>query len=513
MARWVVSSAAELAVPLERYARACDEAASVTHIGDGPELRRRLRADLAGAFVLVGDGAGGPAGLDAVNLAAAVAADGRAAEVVLVTCRGSGSLRSRAKRAGIGSVMDVGELAMALREAEVAERGGYAEADSVTGHAGVGVAGSDAGSGMGAVNQTRCSDGGAGYAEGAPVQARRANGAPDSPQGEPSYAGAASDAVPGSEAGAAPGAAGARGSVKLAQLMEAAREMSGRRPPELPQAAAQRKPGVPVITFVSGRGGVGKSTLVACAAHMAAAWGMDVACLDLDLSFGNLFSLCGVPRQTDLAQAAEGELSDEALESLGVEASEHVHVWGPCRNPEYAEVVHPVVADIIARLTHKHDLVLIDTSASWGDATACAAQMADRLVIVSDERPGAIPALSRCGSLAVRLGIARTRIVRLMNGCDPRMRDATFVARAAVGLECAREIRVPDGGLEVVELMSTGKASELMALDNPMPAAVAHGLAQLLKELGVLPECEGAAKALEGRQRSKKLFSRMREAS
>ncbi len=240
---------------------------------------------------------------------------------------------------------------------------------------------------------------------------------------------------------------------------------------------------------------------------------MDVACLDLDLSFGNLFSLCGVSRQADLAQAAEGELSDETLESLGVAASEHVHVWGPCRSPEYAEVVHPVVADVIARLTHKHDLVLIDTSASWGDATACAAQMADRLVIVSDERPGAIPALSRCGSLAVRLGIARTRIVRLMNGCDPRMRDATFVARAAVGLECAREIRVPDGGLEVVELMSTGKASELMALDNPMPAAVAHGLAQLLKELGVLPECEAAARALEGKQRSKKLFSRMREAS
>ncbi len=449
MAKWVVSSAAELAAPLERYARVCDEVASVTHIGDGPELRRRLRTDLAGAFVLVGDGAGGPAGLDAVNLAAAVAADGRAAEVVLVTRRGSGSLRSRAKRAGIGSVMDVGELAMALHEAEVAERAGYA----------------------------------------------------------------VEDAAPGSEAGAAPSVSGTSGSVKLAQLMEVAREMSGRRPPELPQAAAQRKPGVPVVAFVSGRGGVGKSTLVACAAHMAAAWGMDVACLDLDLSFGNLFSLCGVSRQADLAQAAEGELSDETLESLGVAASEHVHVWGPCRSPEYAEVVHPVVADVIARLTHKHDLVLIDTSASWGDATACAAQMADRLVIVSDERPGAIPALSRCGSLAVRLGIARTRIVRLMNGCDPRMRDATFVARAAVGLECAREIRVPDGGLEVVELMSTGKASELMALDNPMPAAVAHGLAQLLKELGVLPECEAAARALEGKQRSKKLFSRMREAS
>ncbi len=246
---------------------------------------------------------------------------------------------------------------------------------------------------------------------------------------------------------------------------------------------------------------------------MAAAWGMDVACLDLDLAFGNLFSLCGASRQADLFQAAECDLDDKALEGLGVAAAERVHVWGPCRNPEYAEVVHPLVAEMVARLTHNHDLVLVDTTASWGDATACVAQLADRLVIVSDERPGAIPALSRCGSLAVRLGIARTRIVRLMNGCDPRMRDATFVARAAVGLECAREIRVPDGGLEVVELMSTGKAAELVSLDNPMPVAVAHGLAQLLKELGTLPECEAAAKALEGKQRSKRPFFRMREAS
>lgn len=483
MASWVVSSSPELAVALERYARACDAAASVTHVADGLELRRRLRSDLAGAFVLVADGAGGQAGPDAVNVAAAVAADGRAAEVVLVTRCGSGSLRSRAKRAGVGRVIDVAELAYALREAEAANGGHVTAEPSQANAAGLGQAGPAAGS-----RGVECG--------GSTADVRSGATAP---------AGVATE-VDGASEHKAPSAA-------LAGLAEEMRLASGGRPREASGPAVERKAGVPVVTFVSGRGGVGKSTVVACAAHMAAAWGMDVACLDLDLAFGNLFSLCGAARQADLAQAAEGELSDEGLEGLGVAAAERVRVWGPCRNPEYAEVVHPLVAEMVARLTHNHDLVLVDTSASWGDATACAAQLADRLVIVSDERPGAIPALSRCGTLAVRLGVARTRIVRLMNGCDPRMRDATFVARAAVGLECAREIRVPDGGLEVVELMNTGKAAELATLDNPMPAAVAHGLAQLLKELGALPECEAAARALEDKQRAKKLFGRMREAS
>ena len=115
--------------------------------------------------------------------------------------------------------------------------------------------------------------------------------------------------------------------------------------------------------------------------------------------------------------------------------------------------------------------------------------------------------------LAVRLGIARTRIVRLMNGCDPKMRDESFVARAAVGLECAREVRVPDGGLEVVELLATGGSSELATLDGAMPRAVAHGLAAVLKELGRLPEGDAPARALAGGKRQRRLFGRVREAS
>ena len=394
MATWVICAGPREGEGIGNYVRACDASASVVIVPNPCQLRARLRRDLAGSCVIVGEGAGGP---DPVNVAAAVAGDGNAAEVMLALEQTSGSMRSRARRAGVTRVLTHADLAA-------------------------------------------CSDDEGTWARG---------------DGRASSSGLAAR-----EGGAVCG------------------------------ETVQRRVNVPVIVLVSGRGGVGKSTLSALFGGAAAGW-----------------------RPGDLATLADGLTSDEELERSGVMVAERLAVWGPCRAPEYAEAVQPIVGDVIARLTHSHDLVIVDTSSNWGDAVACAAQMADRLVIVSDERPGAIPALARCGSLAVRLGVARTRIVRLMNGCDPRKRDESFVARAAVGLECARELRVLDGGLDLVELASAGECGRLSQSDNPAALGATRGLAGLLKELGTLPECEAARAALGGGQRRRRLFGFAREAS
>lgn len=274
----------------------------------------------------------------------------------------------------------------------------------------------------------------------------------------------------------------------------------------------ERKEGVPVMCFVSGRGGVGKSSVCALSAHIAAAWGLRVAVLDLDLAFGNLFSLCGIDRPGDVvALAEEGGFTAEALACAGKAACERVGVWGPCAAPEYAELVQPMAECLIAGLTQGHDLVLVDTSTNWGDAVASAAQAADRLVIVSDERPGAVASLARCGALAQRLGVARTRIVRLMNGCDPKGRDSAFVARAAAGVEGAREIRVADGGDEAVELLASGHAAELAGIDNAFTASLARGLRELMRELGALPADAAEIPGQGLKKRRSRFFKKGRE--
>lgn len=414
MGTWYVCAGAEHLGELERYVRVVDVGARVLAGSDPSALRVALGAETVGAAsVVVGEGTGGPS---PINVAAAVAADGRAARVELVVRHASGSLRSRAKRAGIARVVTSAEL-----------------------------------EGLGG------------------------------------------GSVPASVPRRVPEPAPRRTAV----------------------AGAPRREGVPVLCAVSGRGGVGKTSLCALMGCLAGSWGMRVAALDLDLAFGNLYALCGLGRPADLTAAVSpGGLDAEALAACAGHVFEGLEVWGPCGRPEYAERVQPMTEQLIAGLTQKHDLVIVDTTTNWGDAVACAAQMADRLLIVSDDRPGAVSSLVRCGALAVRLGVARTRIVRLMNGCDVRHRDDSFIARAAVGLECARELRVLDGGDEAVELLGQGHAGELASTDNPLATSLAGGLAQLLRELGCLPDAVEARKALERvDRRGRGLLGRLREAS
>lgn len=276
--------------------------------------------------------------------------------------------------------------------------------------------------------------------------------------------------------------------------------------------APDKKASTPVLAFVSGRGGTGKTTLCALAGHIASRWGMRVALVDFDLAFGNLAWLCGLEQAGDLSGCVEGKQFDaQALKNCCAHVAQGFDVYGPCRAPEFAELVQPFAAQIIAALSHEYDLVLVDTTNNWNDAVASVVQAADRVVIVSDERPGAIPALARCASLAVRLGVARTRIIRILNGCDERERDAAFVSRAAAGLECAREIHVFDGGEDALELLGCGRSLDLIELENPLATSVSSGLAQILRELGCLPETESAQLALAGKKRTPRFFRRKKQ--
>ncbi len=250
----------------------------------------------------------------------------------------------------------------------------------------------------------------------------------------------------------------------------------------------------PRLVLVSGRGGVGKSAIAALMAATAASWGMEVALVDLDLAFGNLFGYFGLEGPADLTPLASADL-DVELERMGRQVAERLTLFGPCAKPEFAETVAPRTAEILERLSATFDLVVVDGGTSWGDAVAQATQMSSRLLVCSDERAGAIGTLSRVGLLAQRLGVARTRICRLINRCDPRHRDEGFISRADAGFETARQLSIFEGGIEVGELMSAGHACELVDLPNDFSESVAHHLALILSELGILPDDERARKA------------------
>lgn len=274
----------------------------------------------------------------------------------------------------------------------------------------------------------------------------------------------------------------------------------GEEAPVTQPAASPAREGAPIVVFASGRGGVGKSALAATAAVTAGAWGLSVGLVDLDLACGNLPAHFGVGRWVDpVAASAEGEggLTRGSVASAGVDAAHNVTLWGPCERPEMAELAMPLAGPLLGRVAAQTDLVIVDTSSTCTDAVAQALQMADRLVLVHGGEPGGIPSVARMSALAVRLGVARTRIVRIENGCPPRQLGAPFLPRAEVGLESARAFRVPDDGPDVRELLMAGKATELCEMGGSFVRAVSAVLAHVLQELGHLPDCEGARRAAD----------------
>ncbi len=282
---------------------------------------------------------------------------------------------------------------------------------------------------------------------------------------------------------------------------------------EVVHGAPSTKKG-PIISCVSGRGGVGKTALVAMMAAIAASWDLKVAVLDLDLSYGNLYSCFGLPGPAGLSALAKAdEMGDETVLSCGSKAARNIELFGPCELPEKAEAISMLTNQILDVLSRTYDLVLVDTATASTDGLAQAMQASDRLVLVVDERPGAAAAQARMGSFAVRLGVARTRIVRLANRCGAHGKGEPNINRADVGLETARPLRVLDGGMEVVDCLAEGKVDELLELKTRFSESVATCLAKLLSELGSLPEREDAQRALEQKaERHRWTFGLRREA-
>ncbi|WP_455136017.1 nucleotide-binding protein [Thermophilibacter sp.] len=355
-------------------------------------------------------------GVSDVNLAAALARDGRARQVVLAGRAVSGSLRSRAARAGIDLVVDLAEV----EEVDDAE--------------------------------VPCSPG-----------ERDAVSPPPRP-------------CPPEMAPAAP-------------------------PVPDPDAGSPRvvRDGAPVLVLCSGRGGVGKTTLAASLVAVGARWGLEVALLDLDLSCGNAHAAFGLPAGTDLARLGdEGNPAEGLLARLFVTAAPGVALAGPCARPEAAELAAARMGALIDHARRSFDLVVADTSTTFTDAVAQAAQAADRLLIVSDARRGSVAPVARMSGLAVRLGVARTRIARLENHADERAAAGPVAGRSEIGLEAARIHRVCDGGREVEDLVAAGRVADLVEPGYAFSDSVAALLAQLLSELGRLPEHEEARRAAEG---------------
>ncbi|MDR2106226.1 MAG: P-loop NTPase [Coriobacteriales bacterium] len=234
-----------------------------------------------------------------------------------------------------------------------------------------------------------------------------------------------------------------------------------------------------VVCFLSGRGGVGKSTVALMTALAAQRRGDRVALVDLDLQFGDMDYLAGREpagriERLSLAQLCGREdlppLPDEVL----------ALVLAPER-PEQGEQLAPAVPLLLERLAAVCDLVVINTGSFWTDVHAQAVRCCDHLVFLMDQRATSIEACKQAVDLCIRLQAAQTRFHYLLNGCG---RHAALTPQdVGLALGGVEVHGLADGGSLVDELLALGCPLELLGSGNAFVASIEAFLDTLMGHL------------------------------
>ena len=248
---------------------------------------------------------------------------------------------------------------------------------------------------------------------------------------------------------------------------------------------------VPTICLASARGGVGRSAIATLLATIMARSGLRVCLVDLDLQFGTCAAMLGASEADGLCpdEAAPGSLrvDADAVARCRTLVEERLSVFEFCKMPEHAEVIAARSADLLQMARGSAQVAVVDLPSGMSEGAAQVFDLSDRCLLVADQEALSLESLAGMVSLCSRVGVPSTKLVGVINRCDPRHRDEGFLTRAGFEVQVPRLMRVQDGGAEVRRLLAIGHAGELLGLRNRMVGDLVDIARDLCSDLGCLP--------------------------
>lgn len=244
-----------------------------------------------------------------------------------------------------------------------------------------------------------------------------------------------------------------------------------------------------VAAFISGRGGVGKSSLTVLSALDLWLAGSQVALLDMDLQFGDLGVLAGNEPDVHIQRLAVEQLCNSRMRIPS--PREAMLLLEAPQNPELAEELVHQVPGMLAALRSVADIVLVNTSCLWNETAAVLASSADKLVVCMDQRATSISAARQVVDLCIRLKIPSTRLCYLLNRCARNAPITDIDASLAMG--GVEVITIAEGGADVDELLSLGCPYELLTSKSSLRQCIKDLGARLLANPGDTACFEGAS--------------------
>lgn len=172
---------------------------------------------------------------------------------------------------------------------------------------------------------------------------------------------------------------------KLREMVESRRSSeAGVLPLRVPQTNTR------TIAVTSGKGGVGKTNIVANLAIALSRRGRKVLVVDADLSLANIDVLLGLPTQYNLSHVIWGE---KRLGEVVVEGPSAIKVIPASSGvPELAMLNDSQLSGLVDQfsdLDPRMDLILIDTAAGLSDSVLSFVTAADEVLLVTTPEPTA----------------------------------------------------------------------------------------------------------------------------
>lgn len=232
------------------------------------------------------------------------------------------------------------------------------------------------------------------------------------------------------------------------------------------------------VSLVSGRGGVGKSTLcvlLAMASHMA---GFRTALVDMDMQFGDLSYLCA---NDDLFEKIPLEEMNTIWDFAGV-PDDAISLFHVDTLPEYAEESDCCVGKFLRDAKTEFDAIFVNTGTHWTDSHADIMDACDAVMFVMDQRPASVVSCREAMELASRLGMPSSKFNFLVNRCNPREQISGYDCALALGVD--NVLQVLDGGREIEDAFALGMPSSLRGARNPAVESSSLVARELLSRFG-----------------------------
>lgn len=165
-----------------------------------------------------------------------------------------------------------------------------------------------------------------------------------------------------------------------------------------------------IIAFASGKGGTGKTTVIANVAVAGSQLDKDVGVLDADIPMANIALTLGLGEQhTTLHEVLAGESDLSEAIYIGAEGVKAVPSGMSLNGVRKADPEG--MKDVVKELSDEVEILLIDCPSGLGEETLLALQLAEELVLVVMPEITSLSDALKTKIIAKRFGVKTTGVI------------------------------------------------------------------------------------------------------